>query len=83
MDIGPVVEAIKNEEGCQLFGYLLINRVPGNFHLSSHAFHDYLQRIFQLSGTRTIDMSHKINHISFGDDSEIKEIMKYCSLFPS
>ena len=76
MDVEPVIEALKNQEGCQLFGYLLINRVPGNFHISSHAFHEYLNKIFNMANIRTIDLSHKINHISFGEDGEIKEIMK-------
>jgi len=35
-----------------------------------------LDPILRQAGLNTIDVSHVINHISFGDDSDIKEIMK-------
>jgi len=27
---------LKNEEGCKLSGFVFINKVPGNFHISGH-----------------------------------------------
>ncbi len=38
VDFNRVVKAFKDKEGCILKGFMLINKVPGNFHLSSHAF---------------------------------------------
>ena len=60
------------KEGCQVVGTVIINKVPGNFHLSTHAFGDVVQKLY-MSGKR-LDFSHKINHLSFGSDPEMKEI---------
>ena len=29
---------MEDKEGCNIEGVLIINKVPGNFHISSHAF---------------------------------------------
>jgi hypothetical protein len=38
IDFERVKLGFKNEEGCKLTGFMLVNKVPGNFHISSHAF---------------------------------------------
>eukprot|EP01015_Nassula_variabilis_P016572 TRINITY_DN2548_c0_g1_i5.p1 TRINITY_DN2548_c0_g1~~TRINITY_DN2548_c0_g1_i5.p1 ORF type:complete len:283 (-),score=48.79 TRINITY_DN2548_c0_g1_i5:43-891(-) len=73
-DIKETVEGFKNGEGCQVFGYILVNKVPGNFHISCHAFGPQLQAIVAETGINTIDVSHQINHISFGSDDDLKAI---------
>jgi len=70
-----VKKAIQDKEGCRLYGTFYVNKVPGNFHISSHAFGTTIQRLFS-EGLMQWDVTHKINHISFGDDSQIKEIKK-------
>jgi len=35
-----------------------------------------LGEIYAQNGISTLDLSHKINHISFGTDEDIKEIKK-------
>jgi hypothetical protein len=55
-------------------GYFQINRVPGNFHISSHAYQDILMSLM-VSGY-TFDFSYKINHISFGKDEDFKLIQR-------
>ena len=35
-----VREELDQKMGCQLEGYVQINRVPGNFHVSTHAYGD-------------------------------------------
>ena len=30
--------AVDNQEGCRLTGYVTVNKVSGNFHLSSHSY---------------------------------------------
>jgi hypothetical protein len=62
-----------NKEGCQLVGNINVLRVPGNFHISSGS---YVTSIGRLIGENLIkyDLSHKINHISFGDESDIQHI---------
>jgi len=55
-------------------GSIEVNKVPGNFHISSHAYNNILSDVFKTAGINTIDLSHKINHISFGDDKDLKQI---------
>ena len=66
---------IKNNEGCNIKGYIVVNKVPGNFHISSHAYGSLIQRLAS-EGFFTFDVSHKINHLSFGEDKDIKYIKK-------
>jgi hypothetical protein len=72
-DYEEVKRAVQNEEGCQLVGNIEVLRVPGNFHISSHAFGSTLTRLVT-EGVYKFDISHTINHISFGDESDIKHI---------
>ena len=84
IDLARAKEAYKAEEGCQLIGSIEVNKVksenfvmkqvPGNFHISSHAYNNILSQVFNEAGINTIDLSHKINHISFGDDKDLKQI---------
>ena len=67
-----VKEEIDGKQGCQLMGYFLINRVPGNFHISSHAYQDILMSLM-IQGY-TFDFSYTINHLSFGRDEDFKLI---------
>ena len=69
-------KAFQDKEGCEIKGFILVNKVPGNFHISAHAFGNVLGRIFQESGLQTIDLSHNIKHISFGDDKDLKDIKR-------
>jgi len=75
LDLNRAQQAIQAKESCQLVGSFDIYKVPGNFHISSHAFPSITQ-VFQMNNMNTIDLSHRINHISFGDDSELKLIKK-------
>lgn len=45
--------------GCLVSGYLLVNRVPGNFHIQAHSRHHSLN-------TYRTNLSHTVNHLSFG-----------------
>jgi len=74
-DYEEVKKAIRDKEGCRLNGTFFVNKVPGNFHISSHAFGPTIQRLYS-EGMMHWDVTHKINHISFGDDSALKEIKK-------
>ena len=46
-------------------GFVFINKVPGNFHISGHHYPDAVQKIY-MAGYK-LDFSHKINHLSFGN----------------
>jgi hypothetical protein len=76
IDNERLLQAFKDEEGCQLNGFILINKVPGNFHISSHAFSNILGPILNKAGMTALDLSHKINHLSFGKSDDISRIKK-------
>lgn len=66
------LKEMKNEEGCKMSGFVYINKVPGNFHISGHHYPQAVQRLF-MEG-HAIDFSHKINHLSFGELKDIEHI---------
>lgn len=72
-DYEDVKKSVKNEEGCQLVGNIEVLRVPGNFHISSHAFGSIISRLSS-EGLYKFDISHTINHISFGNEADINHI---------
>lgn len=53
-----------------------MNKVPGNFHISSHSYHNYLSILLKDNNLKTLDLSHIINHLSFGDIADIINIQK-------
>lgn len=67
-------KAFQDKEGCRFYGTFSVNKVPGNFHVSSHAYMDHVNVIFSQNGINTIDLSHNIHHISFGEDKDLKLI---------
>mmetsp|Transcript_28622 Transcript_28622/g.46050 ORF Transcript_28622/g.46050 Transcript_28622/m.46050 type:complete len:347 (+) Transcript_28622:126-1166(+) len=68
-DVDRIRKMINSGEGCRVAGYVKVNKVPGNVHLSTYS-HSYLfGSLYQ--ETRKINVSHIINHISFGTDRDI------------
>ncbi|CAD8177444.1 unnamed protein product [Paramecium pentaurelia] len=76
IDFVRIEQAFKEKEGCQIAGYIIVNKVPGNFHVSAHAFGGILHQVFQRSQIHTLDLSHTINHISFGEEDDLIKIKK-------
>lgn len=72
-DYDQVKNAILGQEGCRLEGTIQVLRVPGNFHISTHAYGRIIARLIS-DGISVNDLSHKINHISFGDEYDIMNI---------
>lgn len=52
-------------EGCRVHGHMIVKRVPGNFHVSCHAHADLIHVFF---ATERMNVSHTVNHLSFGDE---------------
>ena len=40
-----IKKQVSEREGCQLKGFFKVNKVPGNFHISSHAFGPTISRL--------------------------------------
>ena len=68
-----VKKAVLDKEGCKLEGTIQVLRVPGNFHISTHAYGSIVAKLLS-EGIFKLDLSHKINHISFGDETDIRNI---------
>lgn len=63
--------ASQNAGGCQVSGSLLVNKVAGNFHIALGQSHSQGARHvhhFVLSDIAKYNISHRINHLSFGKD---------------
>jgi len=50
---------IKEHPGCMVSGHVLVNRVPGNFHIEARSLHHNLNAAMT-------NLSHVVNHLSFG-----------------
>jgi thiol-disulfide isomerase/thioredoxin len=64
----------KEHPGCLLTGHLLVNRVPGNFHLEARS------NQHNLNAAMT-NVSHIVNHLSFGQPLQ-KDQLKKMKRFP-
>lgn len=72
-DINEIKQDFLNKQGCKLKGKFDVNKVPGNFHISSHAYnHLATQLIYQQ--VYTWDYSHTVHHLSFGDRELIEKL---------
>ena len=69
-------EAFQKGYGCRLKGDFTVKEVPGNFHISSHAYQNIYARLKMEGIIQTLDMSHKINHLFMGDLTNISKIQQ-------
>lgn len=53
-----------------------MKEVPGNFHVSSHSYQNIYVRLAMDGIIDTLDVSHKINKLHFGDVKNIEEVQK-------
>jgi hypothetical protein len=65
---------IEEQQGCRYLGSFKVYRVPGNFHIASHAFGDVAMMLRQ-EGVN-LDYSYRINHVSFGNKRDFDYIQK-------
>lgn len=73
-DVDRIRKMINSGEGCRVAGHVKVNKVPGNIHLSTYS-HSYLfGSLYQ--ETRNINISHIVNHISFGVDTDVNFVQK-------
>lgn len=70
-------EAFQKNYGCRIMGSFTVKEVPGNFHISSHAYQNIFVRLLMDGVIQTLDVSHKIHSLYFGDSWSIDEIQKY------
>eukprot|EP00927_Polykrikos_kofoidii_P066746 TRINITY_DN62310_c0_g1_i1.p1 TRINITY_DN62310_c0_g1~~TRINITY_DN62310_c0_g1_i1.p1 ORF type:complete len:346 (-),score=38.91 TRINITY_DN62310_c0_g1_i1:262-1299(-) len=68
-DVDRIRKMIHSGEGCRVSGYVTVNKVPGNVHLSTYSHSFIFGSLYQES--KNINITHTINHISFGVDKDI------------
>lgn len=51
--------------GCQVSGHLMVNRVPGNFHIEAKS------KSHNLNAAMT-NLTHRVNHLSFGEPIDMR-----------
>ena len=71
-----VKKQFENFEGCRIKGEFKVMRLPGNFHISSHSFADVLKEFYRRGIEFGMNLTHTINHISFGNEKDIHIIQK-------
>jgi len=59
--------------GCMMTGFLLVNRVPGNFHIEARSKHHNLN-------PKLANISHIVNHLSFGQVLSSSQLKKLKSI---
>lgn len=65
-DVERIRKMISSGEGCRVAGWVTVGKVPGNVHLSTYS-HSYMfGSLYQ--ETKNINISHRVNHVSFGED---------------
>lgn len=65
-------EALDLNRGWRLKGNLIVNKVNGNFHISSHAYAEAIMILY--AQRKMLDFSHTIKHLSFGSEESISKI---------
>lgn len=75
-DFERAKRAFTNQEGCNFRGYVEIPFLPGTFSISSKSFNNVSRRFMGQVGIFNLDVSHKINHLSFGNQMEINYLRK-------
>eukprot|EP00051_Salpingoeca_urceolata_P015928 m.208712 g.208712 ORF g.208712 m.208712 type:complete len:384 (+) comp18540_c0_seq2:201-1352(+) len=68
--VTDALEAQK-DEGCSMHGYLMVNKVAGNFHFApgrSFSQHNIHVHDLQSLGGRKFNITHRFKHLSFGDE---------------
>ncbi|KAM9992607.1 hypothetical protein ACTFIY_010034 [Dictyostelium cf. discoideum] len=61
----------QNGEGCQVYGFILVNKVAGNFHFApGKSFQQHHMHVHDLQPFKdgAFNVSHTINRLSFGND---------------
>eukprot|EP00353_Schmidingerella_taraikaensis_P011058 CAMPEP_0185582938 /NCGR_PEP_ID=MMETSP0434-20130131/21221_1 /TAXON_ID=626734 ORGANISM="Favella taraikaensis, Strain Fe Narragansett Bay" /NCGR_SAMPLE_ID=MMETSP0434 /ASSEMBLY_ACC=CAM_ASM_000379 /LENGTH=193 /DNA_ID=CAMNT_0028201903 /DNA_START=88 /DNA_END=669 /DNA_ORIENTATION=- len=69
-----VEKELEEGQGCNIKGFVEAVRVPGQFHISSHAFGDIVMYLRQKG--HSLDNSFTINHLSFGDKADFESIAR-------
>ena len=74
-DVYRIKNMVHSGEGCRVPGYVWVNRVPGNIRLWTYS-HAYLFCSL-CQETQDINVSHHVDHVSFGTDTVINFVKEH------
>ncbi len=77
-----VVPLAQKGEGCNVEGTLIVKQVPGNFHVSAHAHGDLLPLLYDMSRGETLNCTHYIHTLMFGDSDELEKRVDEAAVAP-
>ena len=82
-DVAQLANAVKNNEGCALVGKIMINQVPGEYHISFHNYRSLWRNFNQNNKdlVRKVKLSHSFKSLSFGDTPQ--RVVKRFELDPN
>lgn len=73
---------LNDKKGCRVTGFFWIDRVPGNFHFSTHGYPAETTMILQ-RGIHKLDLTHNVNHMYFGESPPEEKIENTLKRFRS
>ncbi len=77
-EIDDVAKAVEDGEGCYIFGKIEINKVPGNIHVSHHAYRQLWEYLKHVKPEKypQLNLNHRTINLNFGDYKYLKKIFK-------
>jgi hypothetical protein len=71
-----VREAVQNKYGCRLIGAFTVKEVPGNFHVSCHAYFNHYMQVQAEGLIESLNTSHIIHKLYFGREHHLTRIKR-------
>lgn len=65
--VDELKKALDNEEGCRIKGYILVSKLPGNFHISYHVAYNLIQAL-NPEYKNKLKLDHIVHNLSVGDE---------------
>lgn len=77
-DLDDVMNSVEEDEQCKITGHVDIHKVPGNIHISHHAYKQLWEYLRHAKPQKfpKLTLSHKAMGINFGDYQHLREIFK-------
>lgn len=72
-----VRNAFRNNWGCRLIGSFTVKEVPGNFHISCHAYFNHYMQMKAENLLTDLDTSHTIHQLYFGRETHLTTIKQH------
>ena len=64
-------QAFADGEGCNIKGFITVNRVPGNFHISFHNYRQVLAHVGMVP-----NLTHSIHELAWGRERQVNKVKK-------